>query len=352
MTVSAICLMLLQPNVVSEEEKEELGVINCGSSTQHIYHLPCVLKWKEYNSTCPKDRADFTTIDVVSAVGGDVIRTINVESKGGAAAVDAGDDDDAAEDDATRCMVCGECDHEDTMLLCDICDLGYHLFCIGLETIPQGDWFCNECGGIDPADARGAAPLAATNVVMAAPMQLARTAGSEREAVNRRYQREARRPGGGGRRASRHNHANHNHAAHARRSRSGIMTTIRREMAEMRRQRIFDLRFGGVHLESRQPEDAALMRHLGNQAYRMAYAGHHHHPGPVFSSRGQAVSMLESSNKRKRDAGRASGLQQRQAPDPLQHIWDQLDRLRKDNGGEVKHPRVPSPQPPAAGAPA
>ena len=44
-------------------------------------------------------------------------------------------------------QVCGECDREDRMLLCDGCDLGYHLECLDppMETVPLDEWFCPDC---------------------------------------------------------------------------------------------------------------------------------------------------------------------------------------------------------------
>ncbi|PSN51571.1 hypothetical protein C0J52_09498 [Blattella germanica] len=43
--------------------------------------------------------------------------------------------------------VCGECDREDRMLLCDGCDLGYHLECLDppMDTVPLEEWFCPDC---------------------------------------------------------------------------------------------------------------------------------------------------------------------------------------------------------------
>lgn len=36
---------------------------------------------------------------------------------------------------------------DDTLLLCDSCNLGYHIDCLSpkLEQVPQGDWFCPSC---------------------------------------------------------------------------------------------------------------------------------------------------------------------------------------------------------------
>lgn len=51
-------------------------------------------------------------------------------------------------EDPTFCEVCGRCDGEDRMLLCDGCDLGYHLECLDppLEQVPPGVWYCPDCG--------------------------------------------------------------------------------------------------------------------------------------------------------------------------------------------------------------
>lgn len=39
------------------------------------------------------------------------------------------------------CVVCGQPHHEEEMMFCDVCDRGYHTFCVGLGAIPSGkDW--------------------------------------------------------------------------------------------------------------------------------------------------------------------------------------------------------------------
>ena len=43
-----------------------------------------------------------------------------------------------------RCYICNEKDGDD-FLLCDSCDRGAHAKCVGLDRIPDGDWFCNKC---------------------------------------------------------------------------------------------------------------------------------------------------------------------------------------------------------------
>lgn len=43
------------------------------------------------------------------------------------------------------CPICGDDDNEDHLLSCDGCGEDYHTYCIGLEEIPMGRWFCESC---------------------------------------------------------------------------------------------------------------------------------------------------------------------------------------------------------------
>lgn len=45
------------------------------------------------------------------------------------------------------CHNCNKGDNEESMLLCDSCDDGYHIFCLipPLKDIPSGDWCCPKC---------------------------------------------------------------------------------------------------------------------------------------------------------------------------------------------------------------
>lgn len=52
------------------------------------------------------------------------------------------DDDDL---DSQPCPICGEDDNEDHLLSCDGCSVEYHTYCVDLESIPVGHWFCETC---------------------------------------------------------------------------------------------------------------------------------------------------------------------------------------------------------------
>lgn len=43
------------------------------------------------------------------------------------------------------CTVCETGDNEETLLLCDACPRAMHTGCIGLRSVPKGDWFCKSC---------------------------------------------------------------------------------------------------------------------------------------------------------------------------------------------------------------
>ncbi|XP_053238412.1 PHD finger protein 10 isoform X3 [Podarcis raffonei] len=43
------------------------------------------------------------------------------------------------------CIICGQPHHEEEMMFCDVCDRGYHTFCVGLGAIPTGRWICDCC---------------------------------------------------------------------------------------------------------------------------------------------------------------------------------------------------------------
>lgn len=52
---------------------------------------------------------------------------------------------DEEEEEGNPCPICNSAEREDILLLCDSCDAAYHTHCIGLDNIPEGDWYCMEC---------------------------------------------------------------------------------------------------------------------------------------------------------------------------------------------------------------
>jgi hypothetical protein len=49
------------------------------------------------------------------------------------------------EEDISVCPICALSDNEEVLLLCDACNAPYHTYCVGLSSVPNGQWFCMEC---------------------------------------------------------------------------------------------------------------------------------------------------------------------------------------------------------------
>lgn len=110
-------------------------------SCDHIFCLECIQEWAKNVNTCPVDRQVFHLILVRKEREGDIIRRIPLDLK------EEEDEEEEDEDDVTYCEVCGACDREDRLLLCDACDLGYHCECLEppLDSVPIDEWFCPQC---------------------------------------------------------------------------------------------------------------------------------------------------------------------------------------------------------------
>ena len=55
------------------------------------------------------------------------------------------------------CKTCDQCHDpadEEKMLFCDFCDRGYHTYCVGLRSIPDGRWNCPFRSCTDKAQAK------------------------------------------------------------------------------------------------------------------------------------------------------------------------------------------------------
>ncbi|GIL61352.1 hypothetical protein Vafri_15786 [Volvox africanus] len=47
--------------------------------------------------------------------------------------------------ESLRCQVCSRGDDDEQLLLCDGCDRGFHTYCVEMDDIPQGEWYCPDC---------------------------------------------------------------------------------------------------------------------------------------------------------------------------------------------------------------
>ncbi|SLM36616.1 Zinc finger, RING/FYVE/PHD-type [Lasallia pustulata] len=118
-------------------------LLPCG----HNLHNDCLKPWVERANSCPICRQSFNEVELSLKVGGPVISTYPVDDRTQVADIDPSMlieelDDDS---DSQPCPVCGEDDNEDVLLLCDGCDVGYHTYCVSLDSVPVGHWFCESC---------------------------------------------------------------------------------------------------------------------------------------------------------------------------------------------------------------
>lgn len=117
--------------------EQPLGVPD---ACEHRYCLPCIEEWARNVQTCPIDRLPFTSIARYER--GRFVRRIVVEAR--TTELQMPDDDD---EDVTHCEICNAVDREESMLLCDGCNRGYHMDCLqpALMEIPVSSWYCDYC---------------------------------------------------------------------------------------------------------------------------------------------------------------------------------------------------------------
>ncbi|KAL9129069.1 MAG: hypothetical protein Q9217_002376 [Psora testacea] len=135
-------------------------LLPCG----HDLHNECLKPWVERANSCPICRQSFNQVELSTKVGGMATNTILTDSTNAimtepfissytvsdrtqVAEVDPSmvvdEYDDEPED--RPCPVCRDDDNEDVLLACDGCDAYYHTYCVGLDEVPVGHWFCEIC---------------------------------------------------------------------------------------------------------------------------------------------------------------------------------------------------------------
>ena len=53
-------------------------------------------------------------------------------------------------DESAFCFICkdDECSFDNAIVICEKCDGAVHQKCYGIDKVPEGDWFCDVCAGI------------------------------------------------------------------------------------------------------------------------------------------------------------------------------------------------------------
>ncbi|XP_076803450.1 uncharacterized protein LOC143447299 isoform X2 [Clavelina lepadiformis] len=123
------------PVCLNEFGDQQVGI---PSNCKHVFCVDCILEWSKNANSCPVDRIEFYGIRVYKHYGGCFVHELTVEGK--AFQRESADAD-------VFCEVCGSGSNEQSLLLCDGCDLGYHCACLNppLTSVPPGEWFCPNC---------------------------------------------------------------------------------------------------------------------------------------------------------------------------------------------------------------
>ncbi|KAI6247194.1 PHD and RING finger domain-containing protein [Erysiphe necator] len=116
----------------------------------HFLHNHCLQEWSQISNTCPLCRQSFNLVEVLDTVNGAIISSYTVKDKKQEATLDlpTWTQDDNEEDEADPCPICNESRNPEVLILCDACDANYHTYCVCLDDVPLGNWFCMECADI------------------------------------------------------------------------------------------------------------------------------------------------------------------------------------------------------------
>ncbi|PKS10344.1 hypothetical protein jhhlp_002095 [Lomentospora prolificans] len=138
---------ILGQNAANSDANSRIAALD---GCDHVIHDSCIRLWAQKTNTCPICREPFRQLRVFDGLSGTVLECIEIEEKKQVAEFDpqawlADNAEEEEEEPEQPCPVCSSSEREDVLLLCDGCDAAYHTYCIGLDYIPSGNWYCMEC---------------------------------------------------------------------------------------------------------------------------------------------------------------------------------------------------------------
>ena len=172
------------PDAATSTDQDEDELIARLSPCGHYLHNGCLTPWVERANSCPICRASFHLVELMHAINGephcpripskvhltnlsagDVVSSYPVEERRQIAEIDPSMflEDPEEEDEDQPCQACGEDDNEDVLMYCDGCQKLWHTYCVDLQVVPRGHWFCDNCRAQRELDPRQIARSARQN---------------------------------------------------------------------------------------------------------------------------------------------------------------------------------------------
>ncbi|KAL9082572.1 MAG: hypothetical protein Q9159_006334 [Coniocarpon cinnabarinum] len=149
-------------NQLDDESDTIAHLLPCG----HNLHHECLRPWVERANSCPICRASFNVVELCDYVNGQYqvpahrgslsdnsslgpsTSSYAVQDKRQEAEVDPNVivDDELFDDPMWQpCLFCEDDSDEEHLLLCDGCNGSYHTYCVELNSVPSGPWYCQFC---------------------------------------------------------------------------------------------------------------------------------------------------------------------------------------------------------------
>ncbi len=115
---------------------------------KHEFCKDCIFKWSEVSNECPNCKVEFDKIWYWPIERKHQRRMKMVKSRKFILPKEdtEQEQDNLIESGAENCLICTRSNDLHLLLLCDACNYNVcHTYCLGLDRIPEGNWFCPKC---------------------------------------------------------------------------------------------------------------------------------------------------------------------------------------------------------------